>query len=463
MDSLTTVMARGLTKSTPMPVRGSLFGWVREPSAGAWQRGQTVDPLGTIVSFSPVYACVTRIANDISKLGINLLQEQDDGTRTMVPNASPYWRAIKHPNTFQNRIQYVAMWMLSKNLYGNAYGLKVRDSRGIVTAVYILDPRRVTPMVTPVGDVYYSLGGDDLARVPAGKIVPASEIIHDRINPLWHPLVGVAPIYACALSATQGNRIQNNSAQFFENMSRPSGLLVAPGTIDEPTALAIKRAWEENYGANNLGRTAVLGDGMTYQAMNVPAEQSQLVEQFDLSVADVARAFGMPLYKIGAGPMPTNNNVQALNQQYYSDCLQVHIESFELCHTEGLGVPDGYGVEFDLDGLLRMDSATQIDVLMKGVGSALYTPNEGRKKLNLPPVTGGNSALAQQQNFSLEALAKRDAGPDPFGTAKAPAPPAAAAKEVEIRVVSPQIEVKHEEFSSSFAERMKQLCEAELG
>jgi hypothetical protein len=29
----------------------------------------------------------------------------------------------------------------------------------------------------------------------------------------------------------------------------------------------------------------------------------------------------------------------------------------------------------------------------------------------------------QQQNYSLEALAKRDAGPDPFGTAKAAAPP----------------------------------------
>jgi hypothetical protein len=33
----------------------------------------------------------------------------------------------------------------------------------------------------------------------------------------------------------------------------------------------------------------------------------------------------------------------------------------------------------------------------------------------------------QQQNYSLEALAKRDEGDDPFGTAKPPAPPAASA------------------------------------
>jgi hypothetical protein len=37
-------------------------------------------------------------------------------------------------------------------------------------------------------------------------------------------------------------------------------------------------------------------------------------------------------------------------------------------------------------------------------------------------VEGGDSAYLQQQNFSLEALAKRDAQPDPFGTS--PKPPA---------------------------------------
>jgi hypothetical protein len=39
------------------------------------------------------------------------------------------------------------------------------------------------------------------------------------------------------------------------------------------------------------------------------------------------------------------------------------------------------------------------------------------------PVKGGESPMIQQQNYSLAAVAKRDAQDDPFGTAKpAPAP-----------------------------------------
>lgn len=422
--SLVKIMAAGLAKAAPsggVPVRSSLWGWVRESSAGAWQKGVTVDPLGSIVSFSPVYACVTRIANDIAKLGLVLMELQADGTAKPAVKSSPYWKVLRKPNQFQNRIQWVVMWLILKLLYGNTYGLKIRDARGIVTDVYILDPRKVTPMVTPEGDVYYSLGGDDLAKVPTGMVVPAREIIHDRMNTLWHPLVGVPPIYACALSATQGMRIQQNSAIFFENMSRPSGMLTAPATISEETARRLRSDFEENYGGQKIGRLAVMGDGLTYEAMTIGAEQSQLVEQLGWTVEDVARAFSMPLYKIGAGTIPTNNNVQALNQQYYTDCLQMYIESLELCLDEGFAVPDGYGVEFDLDGLLRMDSATQIEVLSKAVSGSILAPNEARAKLNKPPKAGGDSIYLQQQNYSLEALAKRDAKEDPFTTNKPPA------------------------------------------
>jgi phage portal protein BeeE len=53
-------------------------------------------------------------------------------------------------------------------------------------------------------------------------------------------------------------------------------------------------------------------------------------------------------------------------------------------------------------------------------------PNEGRAKLDLKPAEGGNSPYLQQQNYSLAALAKRDAQADPFATAAPKAPVAAA-------------------------------------
>jgi phage portal protein BeeE len=117
--------------------------------------------------------------------------------------------------------------------------------------------------------------------------------------------------------------------------------------------------------------------------------------------------------------MPTYNNVQALNVEYYSQCLQVLIESIEECLDEGLGGLGwavGLGTEFDTDNLLRMDSVTQMEMLEKGRN--YFTPDEGRERLSLPRTEGGDKVYRQQQDFSLEALAKRDAQDDPFGTAK---------------------------------------------
>lgn len=401
-----------------------------EPYAGAWQRGIVADSIEDLTTNGAVYACISRISNDIAKLALQLVKKQGKRWELADPK-SPFWKPLRKPNNYQNRIQFIAYWLVCKLLHGNAYALKARDERGMVAKLYLVDPRMVTPLITSEGDVYYRINCDQLAGIPNGVTVPASEIIHDRINCLWHPLVGIAPILACAVSATEAIRIQGNSAKFFENMSRPSGILTAPDQISDEVADRLKRDWEGNFSGGNIGRLAVLGDGLKYEPMTIPAQQAQLIEQLDWTVADVARVFQVPLYKIGAGQMPTNNNVEALNQQYYDDCLQVHMEAIELCMNEGCGVPDDMGIEFDLTGLLRMDQSAQMKMLTEGVKGAVVTPNEARGRMNLPPLAGGDTVYLQHQNYSLEALAKRDAREDPFASSPAPSPAPASTPDPE--------------------------------
>jgi phage portal protein BeeE len=71
-----------------------------------------------------------------------------------------------------------------------------------------------------------------------------------------------------------------------------------------------------------------------------------------------------------------------------------------------------------------MDSVTQMQVLKEGVSAGVLSPDEARAKIDRKPVPGGSSPYLQQQNYSLEALAKRDAQDDPFGTATPSAEPA---------------------------------------
>lgn len=399
-------------------------GWwplIRESFAGAWQQNVEIKA-ESVLSFHATFSCQTLIASDIAKLRIKLVQQDNNGIWTEVTNAA-YSPVLRKPNDFQNRIQFIESWVLSKLQRGNAYILKQRDGRGVVTKLYVLDPKLVRPLVSDSGAVFYELNADTLSGLEQQVVVPAREIIHDRFNCMFHPLVGLSPIFASGLAATQGLSIQNNSTLFFQNGSLPGGILTAPGHIADETAERLKASWDEKFGGVNRGKVAVLGDGLKFEAMATKAVDAQLVEQLKWSAEVVCSTYHVPPYKIGIGQQPSYNNVQALNTEYYSQCLQVLIESIELCLDEGLGTGERLGTELDLDNLLRMDAATQMDVLEKAKGK--LTPNEQRRRLNAPPVEGGDTVYMQEQDHSLEWLARRDAQPiDPPTPEPTPPEPA---------------------------------------
>ena len=171
----------------------------------------------------------------------------------------------------------------------------------------------------------------------------------------------------------------------------------------------------------NLGRVAVMTAGAKYEKMAMTHVEGQMIEKLKWSAEVVCSVYHVPPYKVGVGALPSYNNVQALNVEYYSQALQSHIEEIEelLDHALGIGWGESLGTEFDTDTLLRMDSTTQTTVIRDAVGAGVMSPNEGRSKLDLKPVTGGESPYLQQQNFSLAALAKRDAQADPFAPSNA--------------------------------------------
>lgn len=398
-----------------VPAGPSMFGFLGDVFSGSWQKDLRPEKQRNLLAFSAVYACVAMIAGDIAKLRIKLVQQTPDGIWQEVAANSPLRPVLVKPNRYQTRIQFLSQWISSKLLHGNAYILKERDNRNVVTALYPLNPRYVTPKVASDGSVWYDVRRDALAGI-ADEItpIPASEIIHDRGVCLFHPLVGISPIYACSISATQGLRIQQNAQEFFENRSSPGGQLTAPGTISDTTAERLKQTFEAKFGSGGgLGRLFVGGDGLKFEPITIPAVDAQLIEQLRWTVEDVARCFRVPLHKIGAQGNITFNNVGQLNQDYYSQTLQELIESIEILIDEALGLPSiGLGTELDLEGLLRMDPlarAQRLETLKN-----YLEVNEGRASENLPPTDGGGAVYRLQQEFSLAALAKRDALPNPF-------------------------------------------------
>ncbi len=404
-----------------------LWPWIQETSAGGWQRNETFQ-VDTVLRNPTLYACVTLISDDISKLRPMIVQQDSDRVWTEVdsPAFSP---VLDQPNSFQTWPDYANWYICSKLLSGNVYVLKERDDRGVVRALYVLNPFLVTPLVAPDGSVFYQLtpDSDNLNQVPDPIIVPAREIIHDRVCPLFHPLCGVSPVYAAGFPAVLGLNVRDAQDKFVTNGSRPGGVLLVPGTMKQADADAMKTEWKSSFGGDKQGDIAILTGGMSYLPMGMmTAEQSRVIELLHMTDEDIAKCFHMPRHKVGVGPDPTYTNIQAKNQDYLNDCLQQHITRFNVKHTQGLGLDNVPGktlaFELDLDDLLLMDMAAKAEAAQKAVTSGLSF-NEARFRFwDAAPVKGGESPMSQQQNFSLEALAKRDALPDPFGkTTPAPA------------------------------------------
>jgi HK97 family phage portal protein len=269
-------------------------------------------------------------------------------------------------------------------------------------------------MVAPDGSVYYDIKRSDLVGLPEGELaVPARDIIHDRWNCAFHPLMGMSPLYACGGAALEANTIQSQSTEFFAKGGRPSGLLIAPTEIDPKTAERLSTTWH----SLGPGKTAIVGYGMKYQDIGTSAVDSQLSEQRDGTVATIAGCFGVPISYVDSSKQPPYANSEATQLQYQSQCLQVHMTAIETALDEGLALPVPYGTEFDIDTLIWMDTATKTAAARDGINAGALAPNEARfKYFNLPPVTGGETPYLQQQYWPLDQLVAREI-PVPTGPA----------------------------------------------
>src|SRR5262245_9791020 len=95
------------------------WGVMRAPFTGAWRRNMEVR-LPDVLSYSPLYACVTLIASDIGKLTLRLVEQDDDGIWEEVENPA-FSPVLRKPNRYQTRMKFIESWLTSKLIQGNTY------------------------------------------------------------------------------------------------------------------------------------------------------------------------------------------------------------------------------------------------------------------------------------------------------------------------------------------------------
>ena len=377
---------------------------------GQWQSQETKSTRSSVDTLSlipAVYAAVNKIAGAIARMPLELKHKEDDGSFTDADN-HPIWLLLKKPNHFQTTYEFVHRVVNNMLLWGNAYVFIQRDRRGVPESLFVLNPVYVQVLMADDGSFYYRINKktSGAGEISEQEIAPASEIIHFRVSVIGqHPICGMAPLLAAAISANTTQAIQQNSLSFFGNMSRTSGVLTTEQKLQPDIAKRVKEQWEEMTTSRNFGKTAVLSDGLTWSPLTLTAADSQLIDQLNFSISDIARVFSVPPHMLGANQTATYKSAEASAQDFYQHALSNHIENIESRFTESLGLKKNHFVQFDLSSYLKTEFVERMDGYRTAVQSGTFTINEARKKEGLPPVAGGDSVLVQSQNIPLDVAA----------------------------------------------------------
>jgi HK97 family phage portal protein len=396
--------AIGLARSASIaPGPGSVY-WPSGAGGilGSWQAPTMGFGGGELTAFSAIYACVQKISGDVAKLPVGALKvDTKTGAYRPMP-APPIVERLRAPNDYQTQADFMQGFCLSYLLQGNAYATGTKDRSGNYSALHVLDPRSVEVLIAEDGSVFYRCGDNKLAGIKPGTIIPERSMIHHRL-PLAasHPLVGVTPIYAAAASSAVGLRILQSQQAFFANASRPSGTLNAPGKISKETADRLAQEWDQNFNGSRAGKTAVLPEGLKWEALSVTAADAMLVEQLKFSIEDVCRVFGVPSFLVNGDAKATYRNSEAAVRAYLSSCLGYHLATIEQRFSRAGGLSDGETVRLDLAPLLRAEIDIRFDAYQKGLQSGWSTINEVRALEGLDPVEGGDEPHIQSQYVPL--------------------------------------------------------------
>jgi len=223
-----------------------------------------------------------------------------------------------------------------------------------------------------------------------------------------HPLGGLSTLQFARSSLGLAQAQERAAGETFRNGMRPSGVLTFDQFLSaENRKIAETRLVEKFAGAMNAGRPMVLEGGTKWQQLTINPEDAQMLESRAFSVEEIARFFGVPPFMIGHTEKSTSwgTGIEQQTIGFQKFTLRRRLKRIEQAVAKQLMTPSdraaGMTVEFNLEGLLRADSAARAGFYNTMTQIGAMTVNEVRKLENLPPVEGGDVARMQMQNVPI--------------------------------------------------------------
>lgn len=372
-------------------------------SIGQSMSGETVGERNAM-KLSTVSRCVEVLSDSIGKLPLYVM---DRKTRERVEHPLNELLTIR-PNEAQTPT--VAKKMIEGNRLcgGNGYAWIVRSPYSMEPEQLIPVPHElVAPWLDASGRLWYTVIHPFTG---APMTIPREDMIHVMAY-TYNGWKGVSILQRASEVISAGRATQQYNLNYYANGGQPAGVLqtdadlsgykeitLADGTKEKVSYRDLMRnEWEKRQaGPSNAARIAVLDYGVKYTPISISNRDAQFVEQNELSVQDLARFFGVPLYKLQAGHQSYAANEQQ-SIEYVVGTLHPIVSQYEEALTWMLLPPAQartLKVRVNMMAELRGDFVSRGTWFKVMRETGAYSINDILELEDLPDVEGGDERYA---------------------------------------------------------------------
>ena len=273
---------------------------------------------------------------------------------------------------------------------GNAFLQKVRDLRGRVVELIVIDPDAVR--------VYRSAETREKKYdIRAGQTqyegLTSTDILHVRGMTLRGGIRGISPIELHRNSIAMSYAVQEYVGRYFQNDAAPGLVIKIPGTLSNQQARQILEVFSANHsGLGNAHKPGILAGGADLEQVRVNLSDTTAIDAQKFGVREVARMFAVPASLIGANE-GTSRSVDDEAASFLKFCLGPRLRRIESALRAD---PDLFGgtnlyPEFKVDALLRGNTSERFTAYVAARQAGWLSANEIRELENYPSVADGDN------------------------------------------------------------------------
>lgn len=403
----------GLLASAVSDLRHPTAWLVDAVSGRSTSTGERVSP-ETAQTIPAYFAAIRVVSEDVAKLPLIVYKRLEPRGKDRAPDHPVYRLLHKAPNPEMSSFAFREVLTQHALSWGNGYAEIVRDGSGTPTEVWPIHPSRVRAMRED-GVLRYDVR-EDQGWVP----VDPYNMLHIH-GPGGDGVSGLSMAQLLAESIGVSLATQRYAAAFFGNNSSPGGILSHPTRLSPEATQNLRKSWEERHGGSaNVGRVAILQEGMTWQSISIPNEDAQFLETRRFQVEEIARAFRIPPHMIGDLSKATFSNIEQQALEYVQNTLMPWLVRWEQEVSRKLfdAADDEHFAEHLVTSLLRGDQAARSAFYSTLFNIGSLSPNDIRELENMNPVEGGDEYF---RPLAMQRLTDEDEEPEP--ETPAPMPP----------------------------------------